>query len=159
MGLKPGEVFVHRNVANIAPPSDINVLAVVQYAVEYLKVEDIIVSGHYGCGGIKAAFQSNDFGPLESWLSHIRELRCKYRESLIGTQTQKERTLVELNVRQQVINISRIPAVQKAWLETGRVLSIHGTVYNLENGILKDLGLHMQKLEDVPKEYRLTKSK
>ena len=89
MGLKPGEVFVHRNVANIAPPSDINVLAVVQYAVEYLKVEDIIVSGHYGCGGIKAAFQNNDFGPLESWLSHIRELRCKYRESLIGTQSQK----------------------------------------------------------------------
>ena len=89
MGLKPGEVFVHRNVANIAPPSDINVLAVVQYAVEYLKVEDIIVSGHYGCGGIKAAFQNNDFGPLESWLSHLRELRCKFRESLIGSQSQK----------------------------------------------------------------------
>ena len=99
----------------MVPPSDINILAVVQYAVEHLGVEEILVVGHYGCGGIKAAFQQNDFGPLESWLSHIRELRSKYRESLIGNQAQKEKTLVELNVRQQVINVSRIPAVQKAW--------------------------------------------
>lgn len=123
---------MHRNVANIVPPSDINVLAVVQYAVEYLKVEDIIVAGHYGCGGIKAAFQQNDFGPLESWLSHIREIRSKFRESLIGSQNQKERTLVELNVRQQVINISRIPSVQKVWMsDPTRKLAIHGVVYNL----------------------------
>lgn len=120
-------------------------------------MENIIISGHYGCGGIKAAFQNNDFGPLESWLSHVRDLRCKFRESLIGSQNQKERTLVELNVRQQVINIARIPAVQKAWLEPQRSLSVHGLVYNLENGILKDLGLQMSRLEDVPSEYRLVK--
>lgn len=79
IGLKPGEVFVHRNIANIASPADINFLAVVQYAVEYLGVQDIIVCGHYKCGGIKAAFKQNDFGPLESWLSHLRELRSKFR--------------------------------------------------------------------------------
>ncbi len=85
VGLKPGEVFVHRNIANVAPPSDINVLAVIQYAVEHLKVEDIIVAGHYGCGGVRAAFNQNDYGPLESWLSHLRELRSKYRNNLIGS--------------------------------------------------------------------------
>ena len=85
MGLQPGEVFVHRNIANIVPPSDINALAVIQYAVEHLGVEDIIVAGHYGCGGVKAAFSQNDYGPLESWLSHLRELRSKYRVNLIGS--------------------------------------------------------------------------
>ena len=85
IGAKPGEVFVHRNVANIVPPSDINVLAVIQFAVEHLKVEDIVVAGHYGCGGVKAAFSQNDYGPLESWLSHLRELRGKYRSNLIGS--------------------------------------------------------------------------
>lgn len=89
MGLKPGEVFVHRNIANLVPPSDVNAVAVVQYAVEHLHVEDIFVTGHYGCGGIKAAFSQNDFGALEAWLSHIRELKSKYRSTLVGTNEQK----------------------------------------------------------------------
>lgn len=136
---------MHRNVANIASPSDINVLAVIQYAVEHLGVQDIIVSGHFGCGGIKAAFKQNDFGPLESWLSHIRELRSKFRESLLGNQENKEHTLVELNVKQQVVNVSRIPAVQQAWIR-GHNLHIHGVVYNIKDGILKDLGLTTSRL-------------
>lgn len=140
---------MHRNVANIASPSDINSLAVIQYAVEHLGVEDIIVAGHYGCGGIKSAFQQNDFGPLESWLSHTRDLRSKFRESLIGSQTQKENTLVELNVKQQVINVSKIPVVQRTW-QKGKKLIIHGVVYDLHNGILKDLGLTTWALDHVP---------
>ena len=123
MGLKPGEVFVHRNIANVVPPSDINVLAVIQYAVEHLKVEDIIVTGHYGCGGIKAAFSQNDFGPLEAWLSYLRELRSKHTNSLIGDQVSKEDTLVELNVKQQVINVARIPIVQKVWKENKKLFN------------------------------------
>ena len=86
MGLKPGEVFVHRNIANLMPPSDVNAVAAVQYAVEHLKVETIFVTGHYGCGGVRAAFNQNDYGALESWLSHLRELRSKFRGSLIGSE-------------------------------------------------------------------------
>ncbi len=82
MGLKPGEIFVHRNVANQAPPSDINVLAVIQYSVQVLKVKDILVTGHYGCGGIKAAFRKHDHGPLEAWLSHVRDIRARYKKEL-----------------------------------------------------------------------------
>ena len=85
---------MHRNIANLCPPSDINALAVLQYAVEHLHVKDIMIVGHYGCGGVKAAFSQNDFGALEAWLSHLRELRSKYRNSLIGTQEQQEKTLV-----------------------------------------------------------------
>lgn len=106
---------MHRNIANIVPPSDINALSVIQYAVEHLLVEDILVAGHYGCGGVKAAFSQNDYGPLESWLSHLRELRSKYRVNLIGSQENKIDTLVELNVAQQVLNVARIPVVQRAW--------------------------------------------
>ena len=149
LGLKPGEVFVHRNIANVAPPSDVNTLAVVQYAVEHLGVEDIIVTGHYGCGGIKAAFSQNDFGPLEAWLSHIRELRSKYRNSLIGTDEQKYDTLVELNVKQQVVNVARFPIIQKTWKD-GKKLFIHGLVYNLADGVLKDLGVTLSRIEHVP---------
>jgi len=137
---------VHRNIANQAPPSDINVLAVVQYSVQVLKVKDIIVTGHYGCGGIKAAFQMHDHGPLEAWLSRIREIRWKYKKNLVlPTEEQNVDLLCELNVRQQVYNIARIPIVQEAWKE-GRQLRIHGLIYNLKDGLLKDLGLTLNKL-------------
>jgi carbonic anhydrase len=100
VGLQPGELFVHRNVANQAPPSDINFLAVLQYSVQVLKVKDIIVTGHYGCGGVRAAFKQHDHGPLEAWLSHIRDTRAKYRHELNSpNQEDNENLLCELNVR------------------------------------------------------------
>jgi carbonic anhydrase len=130
--------------------SDINALAVIQYAVEYLKVKDIIVCGHYGCGGVRAAFKREDHGPLESWLSYIRNLRARYRKEF-GKHNQKENEdlLVELNVKHNVENIARIPVVQKAWKE-GRELRIHGLVYQLHNGILHDLEVGINGLEQIP---------
>jgi carbonic anhydrase len=154
VGLKPGELFVHRNVANQAPPSDINVLAVIQYSVQVLKVKDIIVTGHYGCGGIKASFVKHDHGPLEAWLSHIRDLRARYRKELTGSQEKNENLLTELNVKHQVYNIARIPIVQQAWKE-GQELRIHGLVYRLDDGILKDLGITLSKISHIPEEFRI----
>lgn len=155
VGLQPGELFVHRNIANQAPPSDINVLAVVQYSVQVLKVKDIIITGHYGCGGIHAAFTKHDHGPLEAWLSHIRQLRSRYRAELSHCdQKVNENTLSELNVKQQVYNVARIPIVQQAWKD-GQELRIHGLIYNLEDGLLKDLGLTLNKITHLPEEFRI----
>ncbi len=155
VGLKPGELFVHRNVANQAPPSDINFLAVLQYSVQVLKVKDIIVTGHYGCGGIKAAFKMQDHGPLEAWLSHIREVRAKHRNELTSTDPEENyNRLTELNVKQQVYNIARVPVVQQAWKD-GQELRIHGLVYNLHDGLLKDLGITISKIIHLPEEFRI----
>ena len=155
MGLQPGELFVHRNIANQAPPSDINVLAVVQYSVQVLKVKDIIIAGHYGCGGIKAAFRKHDHGPLEAWLSHIRDIRYRYRKDLNRQKEEEnENLLSELNVKQQVYNVARIPIVQEAW-RTGQELRIHGLIYNLMDGRLKDLGITLSKITHIPEEFRI----
>lgn len=155
MGLQPGELFVHRNIANQAPPSDINVLAVVQYSVQVLKVKDIIIAGHYGCGGIRAAFKKHDHGPLEAWLSHIRDIRARYRKELNAlTPEENENLLAELNVKQQVYNVARIPIVQEAWLR-GQELRIHGLIYNLKDGLLKDLGITLSRISHLPEEFRI----
>ena len=149
-GLKAGEIFVHRNVANQALPSDINFLAVLQYAVQVLKVKDIIVTGHYGCGGIKAGFKKHDHGPLQAWLSNIRDLRWRYRKELIlPTQQQNEHLLCELNVKQQVYNIARVPIVQQAW-KFKQDLRIHGLIYGLNDGLLKDLGITLNRIDQIP---------
>jgi carbonic anhydrase len=155
VGLQPGELFVHRNIANQAPPSDINVLAVVQYSVQVLKVKDIIIAGHYGCGGIRAAFKKHDHGPLEAWLSHIRDIRARYRKELNAlTPEENENLLAELNVKQQVYNVARIPIVQEAWLR-GQELRIHGLIYNLKDGLLKDLGITLSRISHLPEEFRI----
>lgn len=155
VGLEPGELFVHRNIANQIPPSDINVLAVIQYSVQVLKVKDIIVAGHYHCGGIRAAFQHHDHGPLEAWLSHIRDLRARYRKELQGKDEETQmKLLTELNVKAQVYNVARIPIVQQAWKE-GQVLRIHGLVYDLNDGLLKDLGITLSKIQHLPEEFRI----
>lgn len=155
-GLKPGELFVHRNVANIVSPSDINALAVIQYAVDYLKVEDIIVTGHYGCGGVKASFSKHDFGALEAWLSHLREVRAAHHDKLLQIEKEEDRVnrLVELNVITQVLNVARIPVIQKAWKDK-RDLRIHGLVYSLHDGLLKDMGVSISKITHLPEEHRI----
>ncbi|MFZ1529626.1 MAG: carbonic anhydrase [Ferruginibacter sp.] len=146
MGLKPGEVFIHRNIANQVIPTDNNVNAVVQYAVEHLKVKHIIVCGHYECGGVKAALNPSDMGQLNSWLQTLRDVRRLHKAELeaIGNEYKRFDRLVELNVYEQCMNIIKIDHVQKAWYQTGGP-KIHGWVFDVRTGKLIDLGLDMEK--------------
>jgi carbonic anhydrase len=146
MGLKPGEVFIHRNIANQVIPTDNNVNAVVQYAVEHLKVKHIIICGHYECGGVKAALNPSDMGQLNSWLQTLRDVRRLHKKELenIKDPQQLFDRLVELNVREQCMNIIKIDHVQKSWYKT-RFPQIHGWVFDVRTGKLIDLGLNMEK--------------
>jgi len=146
MGLQPGEVFIHRNVANQVIPTDNNVNAVVQYAVEHLKVKHIIVCGHYECGGVKAAMHPSDMGQLNSWLQTLRDVYRLHRETLdaIEDRDARFRRLVELNVREQCLNIIKIDHVQRAWYKTG-FPKIHGWVFDIHTGKLIDLKLNMEQ--------------
>ena len=139
VSLPPGEVFVHRNIANVVVHTDLNCLSVIQYAVEVLKVKHIIVCGHYGCGGIKAAVENEQHGLIDNWLRHVQDVARFNADKLKGLkQEEKFDLLCELNVMEQVTNICNTTIVQKAW-ENGAELSIHGWIYNIENGILKEL--------------------
>jgi carbonic anhydrase len=152
MGVNPGEVFIHRNIANQVIATDNNVNSVVQYAVEHLKVKHIIVCGHYECGGVKAALNPSDMGQLNSWLQTLRDVYRFHRtelDSISDTQKRFDR-LVELNVREQCINIIKIDHVQRAWYKTGYP-KIHGWVFDVKTGKLTDLKL---KMEEVFKEVR-----
>jgi carbonic anhydrase len=146
MGLQPGEVFIHRNVANQVIPTDNNVNAVVQYAAEHLKVKHIIVCGHYECGGVKAAMHPSDMGQLNSWLQTLRDVYRLHRETLdaIEDRDARFRRLVELNVREQCLNIIKIDHVQRAWYKTG-FPKIHGWVFDIHTGKLIDLKLNMEQ--------------
>lgn len=137
----PGELFVHRNVANLVVPTDANLLAVLQYAIEVLRVEDIIVCGHEGCGGVKAALQSGAPSLVEHWLANVRNTARLYKVELDGLEDEaaRLRRLVELNVIEQIYNLSRTPQVQGAW-QRGAKLRLHGLVYGLQTGLLRDLG-------------------
>ena len=139
MNLPPGEVFVHRNIANVVVHTDLNCLSVIQYAVEVLKVKHIIVCGHYGCGGIKAALDGQQHGLIDNWLRHIRDVR-RFHKDALATQNSAEEfdSLCELNVAEQVTNVCNSTIVQDAWRE-GVELYVHGWIYNIENGILKSL--------------------
>jgi len=147
MGVSPGEVFIHRNVANLVISTDNNINAVVQYAVEHLKVKHIIVCGHYECGGIKAALNPSDMGQLNSWLQTLRDVYRIHRAELdsITDEHKKFDRLVELNVREQCINIIKIDHVQRSWYKTGYP-HIHGWVFNVRNGQLIDLDLKMEQV-------------
>lgn len=147
MGLQPGEVFIHRNVANLVVSTDNNLNAVVQYAVQHLKVKHIIVCGHYECGGVKAALNPSDMGQLNSWLQTLRDVYRLHRQELDGMANDRDRfdRLVELNVREQCINMIKIDHVQRSWYQTGYP-TIHGWVFDVRTGQLKDLGLNMAEV-------------
>lgn len=139
VNLPPGEVFVHRNIANVVVHTDLNCLSVIQFAVEVLNVRHIIICGHYGCGGIKAAMEDQQLGLIDNWLGHVRDVIRFNADRFEGlTQDQKLDLLCELNVKEQVTNICNTTIVQNAWKQ-GRELTVHGWIYNIENGILKDL--------------------
>lgn len=142
VGLAPGEMFVHRNVANVVVHTDFNCLSVLQYAVEVLKVSDIIVCGHYGCGGVQAALQNLELGLIDNWLRHVQDV-MRNHEALLSCSVDEEQRLnklCELNVLEQVLNISRTTIVKNAW-ERGQELAVHGWIYSLEDGLLHELGV------------------
>jgi carbonic anhydrase len=142
VGLPPGEMFVHRNVANVVVHADLNCLSTMQYAVEALRVRHIIVCGHYGCGGVLAALRDDRLGIVDNWLRHVQDVRQKHRALLDSLVSEEERhqRLCELNVIEQVINVSRTTVVRDAWTN-GRALSVHGWIYDVADGLLRDLGL------------------
>lgn len=138
-GRKPGEVFVHRNIANVCVHSDMNMLSVLDYAVNVLKVKHVIVAGHYGCGGVAASLSRNQFGIIDNWLCHIKDVYRLYAEEIdaITDEEQKTDRLVELNVKEQVFNLCTTSIIQNAW-KNGQPLAIHGTVINIATGELID---------------------
>jgi carbonic anhydrase len=150
VGLAPGELFVHRNVANLAPPQDANYLSVLQYAIDELKVKHILVVGHYGCGGIAAAVDGGRRGLVDHWLHPIREERDRHYEELeaLADETSRLNRLCELNVIRQVRNVASDVFVSEAW-KRGQALSVHGWVYSLGNGLVTDLDVTVGKAEEI----------
>jgi carbonic anhydrase len=137
--LPPGEVFVHRNIANVVVHTDLNCLSVIQFAVEVLKVKHIVICGHYGCGGVRAAMQEQQFGLIDNWLMHIKDVSRLNQKQLAGLAPQKKfDRLCELNVLEQLENVRNTTIVQAAW-KSGADLTVHGWIYDINNGILKDL--------------------
>jgi carbonic anhydrase len=150
VGLMPGELFVHRNVANLVVHSDMNCLATIQYAVQALQVRHIIVCGHYGCGGVRAAMDRSPHGLVDNWLSHVRDLSRRRRaelEALADDEARIDR-LCEMNVEEQVLNVGRTTPVQDAWAG-GQKLFVHGWIYRLSDGLLRDMGLTISSDEDL----------
>jgi carbonic anhydrase len=145
-GMLPGEMFVHRNVANVVVHTDFNCLSVMQYAVDVLKVEHIIVCGHHGCGGVKAAMDNLQLGLIDNWLRHVQDVIHTHEETLAKIDDENERLdrLCELNVIEQVGNVGRTTIVQSAW-QRGQELVVHGWIYGLQDGLLRDLGVSMDK--------------
>jgi carbonic anhydrase len=156
VGLLPGEVFVHRNVANIVVHTDFNCLTVLQYAVEVLKVKHVIVVGHFGCGGIKAAYESADNGLADNWLRHIKDVQFRYQDELDAISDKEERLarLCELNVQTQVANVCHTTIAQGAWAR-GQELSVHGWVYSLRDGLLRDLDCSVSSSAQIAEAYRV----
>ena len=142
VGLLAGEMFVHRNVANVVVHTDLNCLSAIQYAVEVLRVEHIIICGHYGCGGVLAALQDNNLGLIDNWLRHVQDVRAKHRSQIDALKSEAEQhaRLCELNVMEQVINVRQTTVVRDAW-SRGQSLAVHGWIYDLNDGLIKDLGV------------------
>jgi carbonic anhydrase len=142
VGLLPGEMFVHRNVANVVVHTDLNCLAAIQYAVDVLRVGHIIVCGHYGCGGVLSALRDQKLGLIDNWLRHVQDVRSRHRAPLaaLASEEQQHDRLCELNVIEQVVNVSQTTIVREAWAR-GQELAVHGWIYRLTDGLLRDLGV------------------
>ncbi len=154
-GVEPGEIFVHRNVANLVNHTDLNCLSVVQYAVEVLKVRDVIVCGHYGCGGVLASMQSQPFGLIDNWLRHIRDVQRFHQKELEGLAPELRGTrMCELNVQEQVANLAHTTIIQDAW-HRGQDVSVHGWIYGLEDGKIKDLDMNVSSPKQLPAAYQM----
>ncbi len=158
VGLLPGELFVHRNIANAVVHTDLNCLSVLYYAVSVLKIKHIIVCGHYGCGGIQAALGDKQMGLADHWLRNIRDIYYNKREQFEDSLSERDRVnlLCELNVAQQVANVTHTSIVQNAW-DQGQDLSVHGWIYDIGDGLLKKLTPVIDTLDKIPEQYRVRK--
>src|SRR4051794_30470785 len=153
VGLAPGELFVHRNIANLVVHTDLNCLSVMQFAVDILKVQHIIVCGHYGCSGVGAALRGDRLGLSDNWLRHLQDVREKYRQLLAkGEETEKVDRLCELNVVEQVTNVCCTTIARDAW-ERGQQLTIHGWIYGLHGGLLRDLDVTISDSQQIVPVY------
>lgn len=152
--LLPGEVFVHRNIANLFVHTDMNALSVLEYAVNHLSVRHVIVCGHYGCGGVRAAMSARHHGMIDNWLRHIKDVYRLHQNELeaIADPTQRERRLVELNVVEQVYNVCKTSIVQESWQKT-RLPQVHGWVYDVANGLVRDLQVNFSGLDEMAAIY------
>jgi carbonic anhydrase len=149
VGLSPGDVFVHRNVANVVVHTDLNCLSVLQYAVDVLGVKHVIVCGHYGCGGVKAALEGTRHGLIDNWLRHVTDVGDKHADELASLpEEQRLDRLCELNIVEQVANVSQTTIVEDAWAR-GQALTVHGLVYDLHDGLLRDLGVSASRAQSL----------
>jgi len=160
VGMLPGELFVHRNVANLVYPSDLNCLSVVEYAVDVLHVKHIIVCGHYGCGGVKAALENLSHGLIDNWLSKIKDMYARHREDIDCLKGDEERVnrMCELNVIEQAKALTHTTIVQDAW-RRGQKLAIHGWIYGLKDGLITDLGLRVERVDQIPSHFRFVEKR
>jgi carbonic anhydrase len=156
IGAKPGEVFVHRNIANMVVHTDMNMLSVLDYAVNVLKVKHVLVCGHYGCGGVKAAMGNDSIGIIDNWIRHIKDVYRLHDEYLnsITDETQRFNTFVEINVKEQVFDLAKTSIVQAAW-KNKQDLTLHGWVYGLNSGFVTDLNVNISSEKDLDEVYRL----
>jgi len=155
VGLLPGELFVHRNVANVVVHTDLNCLSVIQFAVDVLRVQHIIVCGHYGCGGVRAALRRERLGLIDNWLRHVQDVHQKHEYLIAALEDEKLQSdkLCELNVIEQVLNVCQATTVQDAWLRR-QELTVHGWIYGLHDGLLRDLSIEVNNAEELAEAYR-----
>ena len=156
LGMMPGDIFVHRNIANLVVHTDLSCMSVIQYAVDVLKVKHIIVTGHYDCGGIKAAMQKQSFDLIDGWLRNIKDIYVKYSDSFSDEMTEVQRLdhLTELNVIEQAKNVCHTTCVQEAWAR-GQELTVHGFIYSVKDGRLKDLNINFDNLNKINDLYHI----
>jgi Carbonic anhydrase len=160
LGLAPGEVFVHRNISNLVISTDLNCLSVLQYAVEVLRIQHIIIGGHYGCGGVRAACENTQLGLIDNWLRNIKDTYSRHRSELEAIQDPVRRSdrLCELNVLAQVYSVSHTTIVQNAWLR-GQQLAVHGLIYSIRDGLLRDLAVRITSADQIDRIYMMDGTK